>query len=290
MPEAFYLPDPSDQYRFESTELTRGGWSSDSQHAGLPAALLGHALETFHPRTGFQIGRMSVEILGPIPIEPLSVRTRVVRTGRSVELLEGVLAGGRGAVMTAQAWRFRLAEDPLDLPAEFVPTGQLRGPNTVAEQDSFLATHTTGFHAGIEFRFIAGSFATPGAGTCWIRLRYPVVAGTTPSPLERTLVAADSANGIGSVLDWSKPRIDSDYLFINTDLTVNLHRPPEGEWVCVDAVPLTQRHGIGLMDSALFDVTGPLGRATQTLFIGHRRGARPGNVIGPEASIRDLAG
>ena len=37
MPDSFYKPDGG---RFLSTELTRGPWDPDSQHAGPPAALL----------------------------------------------------------------------------------------------------------------------------------------------------------------------------------------------------------------------------------------------------------
>ena len=52
------------------------------------------------------------------------------------------------------------------------------------------------------------------------------------------LVAADSGNGVSAALDWR------EHLFINTDLTVHLLRPPEGEWVCLDAV--TYVDGVGL--------------------------------------------
>ncbi|MGK8485433.1 hypothetical protein [Nocardia asiatica] len=114
------------------------------------------------------------------------------------------------------------------------------------------------------YRFVSGSFAEPGPAVCWIRIKHPIVAGTDPSPLERTLAAADSGNGVSAVLDWSK------YLFINTDLTVTLHRQPVGEWVCLDAVTYPQPHGIGMAESALYDEKGPLGRSTQTLFLGTR--------------------
>ena len=66
-------------------------------------------------------------------------------------------------------------------------------------------------------------------------MRQPLVAGEEPTPLQRTLVAADVGNGISAVLDWRR------FVFINVDLTVHLERMPEGEWVCVDAVTLPQR-------------------------------------------------
>ena len=261
--ESFYVPDPSDPIRFESTELTRGPWSPDAQHAGPPSALLAHAVERCEPRPGFQIGRLAVEILGPVPLAPLTAQTRVARPGRSVELIEAQLSTDRGPVMRATAWRFKLAEPALDIDDAMVPTGSQPGPDQGVSSE-FPALQPIGFHTAIEYRFVKGSFLDPGPATCWIRLRYPIVAGTTPSPLERTMAAADSGNGISATLDWSK------YLFINTDLTVSLHRQPVGEWVCLDAVTHPQPHGIGLAESALYDETGPLGRATQTLLLGTR--------------------
>ena len=73
----------------------------------------------------------------------------------------------------------------------------------------------------------------------------PLVAGEEPTPLQRTLVAADVGNGISAVLDWRR------YLFINVDLSVHLERLPEGEWVCVDAVTLPQPSGVGTAESVL---------------------------------------
>lgn len=263
--ESFYVPDPGDPARFESTELTRGPWSPDAQHAGPPSALLAYALERCEPREGFQIGRVAVEILGPVPLAPLTVTTRVARPGRSVEMLEAQISAERGPVLQATAWRFKLSDPPLDLDPTIVPSGTVPGPESgQADETPFPSLHEIGFHTAIEYRFVRGSFVDNGPATCWIRLRHPIVAGTTPSPLERTMAAADSGNGVSATLDWER------YLFINTDLTVVLHRQPVGEWVCLDAVTLPQPHGIGLADAALYDETGPLGRSVQTLLVARR--------------------
>jgi acyl-CoA thioesterase len=91
-----------------------------------------------------------------------------------------------------------------------------------------------------------------------------LVAGERPTPLQRLLAAADTGNGISAALDWRK------YVFINVDLSVHIHRLPEGEWVCLDAVTLPERSGIGMADTRLFDERGALGRAVQTLLIAPR--------------------
>nr|MBA3262426.1 thioesterase family protein [Thermoleophilaceae bacterium] len=115
-----------------------------------------------------------------------------------------------------------------------------------------------------EFRFLAGGFTELGPATAWMRLRYPLVAGEQPAPLERVLAAADSGNGISGVLDFRR------HLFVNTDLTVTLSRPPVGEWICLDSTTHADASGSGMTDTALYDRRGRIGRATQALVIAER--------------------
>jgi hypothetical protein len=51
--------------------------------------LLGRELERCEARTEARIARVTFEIVRPIPIAGLRPAARVVRPGRSVELLEG---------------------------------------------------------------------------------------------------------------------------------------------------------------------------------------------------------
>ena len=55
------------------------------------------------------------------------------------------------------------------------------------------------------------------------------------------------------------------YVFVNPDLTINLLRPPRGEWICVDARTLLGPGGGGLAEARLFDTFGLVGRSTQSL-------------------------
>jgi hypothetical protein len=116
----------------------------------------------------------------------------------------------------------------------------------------------------MEYRFVSGGFLEPGPAVVWMRMRHPLVAGEEPTPLQRVFVAADSGNGVSAALDWRR------YLFINTDLSVHLHRMPEGEWVCLDAVTFPEPNGIGVADTALWDERGRIGRAAQTLMVRRR--------------------
>jgi Thioesterase-like superfamily len=117
----------------------------------------------------------------------------------------------------------------------------------------------------MDYRFVRGGFTVPGPAVAWMRMRVRLVDDEEPTPLERVLVAADSGNGVSSTLDWSR------FMFINVDLSVHLHRPMTGEWVCLDAITIPERSGIGIADTALYDERGPIGRADQTLLVDARR-------------------
>lgn len=259
--EAFYELDGE---RATPSELTRGPWDEDSQHAGPPAALLGHAMERLPmpADTPMRIGRVTYEILRPVPIAPLRLEARIERDGRRVQMLSASLHAGDDEVMRARAWRLR--EEAVELPAGLVPGPLPHRPADGVPGDFFPTGSEVGYHSAVEYRFVTGSFVEPGPATVWMRSRVPVVAGEEISPLGRVLVVADSGNGVSATLDWRR------FLFINVDLTVHLHRLPAGEWVCLDAVTLPEPDGVGFADAALFDERGPLGRSGQTLLVAAR--------------------
>ncbi|EFF89683.1 conserved hypothetical protein [Streptomyces sp. e14] len=53
----------------------------------------------------------------------------------------------------------------------------------------------------------------------------------------------------------------------NVDLTVHLHRRPEGGWTGLDTTVVFGPSGQGLTSTVLHDVRGPVGRAEQILTV-----------------------
>jgi hypothetical protein len=278
MADAFYSGS-GDQ--FEPSELTRGPWDPGSQHAGPPSALIARAIEGLPSDEPRQVGRITFEILRPVPIAPLRVDAEIVRPGRRVEMVEARLFDDEGDMVRARGWRLRTGDEEVPpaltsaggdggegLGASVLRPGYAPPPPAEAEPRSFFETgEDVGYHTAMEYRFTSGEFLTPGPAVVWMRMRYPLVAGEEPTALQRVLAAADSGNGVSATLDWSK------WLFINVDLTVHLQRMPAGEWVCLDAITIPEPNGIGIADTALYDEDGPIGRACQTLLVGQREGA-----------------
>jgi hypothetical protein len=256
MTDAFYHPDGD---WFVASELTRGPWDPGSQHAGPPSALLARAMESCGDPDGVQVGRITMEIVRPVPIGRLRARGRVVRPGRSVELIEGTLEGEKGEVIRALAWRLRT--QPVELTPEPPADPPPPGPQHGEDAPFFETGQDVGYHTAMDYRFVRGSFIDSGPATVWMRMRQPLVDGEQPTPLQRVLVAADSGNGVSAALDVRR------YLFVNTDLSVHLLRMPEGDWVCLEACTYPERNGVGLADTALYDQRGRIGRAAQTLLV-----------------------
>ena len=259
MVEAFYAPDGDG---FVASDLTRGPWDEQSQHAGPPCALLGRALDLSGAIEAAQLVRVTYEIVRPVPIARLETRTEIVRPGRNVELIEGELLHEGEPVVRARAWRIRTADVEIDRAAP--EPAAIPGPGTAATQAFFPVPWDVGYHTAMEVRFVEGGFVEPGPARAWMRMRVPLIDGEKVAQRDRVLVAADSGNGVSAPLDYRR------YIFINTDLTVNLRRLPEGEWVCLDAVTYPERTGIGLSDTALHDERGMIGRATQALLVAER--------------------
>jgi hypothetical protein len=179
-----------------------------------------------------------------------------------VQVVEARLRDG-GGVELSRATALLIREASLTIP----DGGPGRLPPPLPDRAPPMAgPDEPAFHlTGMEMRFAAGRFEQPGPSTVWMRLRRPVVAGEEPSPLMRVAAAADFGNGVSAPLDWN------NYLFINPDLTIHLHRPAEGEWICLEARTDIDPGGRGLAQSALFDGRGAIGRSLQSLLVEARR-------------------
>jgi len=261
-------PPPSSAYvalesgAFVSTDLTRGPWHPDHQHGGPPIALVARCIERAAAALELtHIARLTANLLRPVPIAELAVEVQTDYAGRNVAHFSAQLnAGGKEvARFTAVAQR----EAGLALPAELPGHPLPQAPRSLEQSPPapfLFSSKTTGYHDLIEGRIAEGvSFRGPSA--VWFRLRHPLVAGEAPSPLARVAVAADSGNGISAILDFHR------YIFVNSDLTINLLRKARGEWICIDARTLLGPDGGGLAEARIFDTEGLIGRSTQSLAI-----------------------
>jgi hypothetical protein len=259
MSDAVFIPRGSG---FLATELARGPWDPNAQHGGAPAALLMREFERLPAPDGLVMARVTYELLRPVPLGELRVEAQVARPGRRAQLLEASIRDPAGTeFVRARGLQIRRAEAVRFTTHSPPPVGPEHGEELPMPFERPVSP-TFGPEA-IEIRIVRGSFGG-GPATAWFRLKVPLVAGERPTSLQLLAAAGDFGNGISAVLPWR------DHVFINPDLTLHIERPPEGEWICLDAETRIPAGGIGLAESVLYDARGRVGRALQALLIARR--------------------
>ena len=256
--EPFYVADGD---RFVATVSTRGPWSPNHQHGGPPAALCVRALEHLTP-SGAMLTRLTFDFLRPVPIAPLTVIAEVVRAGAKVQRLRAVARDDAGTdLVHVTALSIRTSDA---LAQSLVEAGEPPPPPDTGDPFTFpFFPEPNGYHHAVEGRIARGVWGE-GPMAIWFRPRVPLVAGESPTPLQRLVIVADSASGVGVVLDKDR------HSWVNADLTLVLHRAPAGEWMCLDAATTAETHGVGMTRARLWDTDGPVGISLQSLVVESR--------------------
>jgi hypothetical protein len=250
--------EPAGPDTFAATTSTTGPWSTAAQHGGPPSALAARVMEAWAPAPGQRLASVAVDILRPVPVGKLTARTRTVRPGRRVALVETVLEADGQEVLHARGWKIEIAVDP-------VPATPAAVPPPIPAEAGPIGMAWEGYGTAMEWRFVSGGGITvPGPAAAWVRPTIPLLPGEEMSPMSRALLVADSGNGLSAMLDVRA------FMFINVDLNVMLHRDPEGEWLLMDAVTAIGPGGTGVATSTLSDLAGPVGRGAQALLVAPR--------------------
>ncbi|WP_031470435.1 thioesterase family protein [Sciscionella sediminilitoris] len=246
-----------DENRFAAQWETTGPWTEGAQHLGPPSALMTRALEAVPGELDARIASITVDILGPVPVGELTVSASLDRPGRSVELLSAHLSAGDRVVARATAWRI-IASD-----SEAVRTSTVAplAPVEQSVESPMPEGWGRGYIDAMEWRSLTGGFGEPGPAALWVRQRIPLVDEEEPSPLQRLMTVADSGSGASNML---RP---DQWWFINTALTVHIHREPDGEWIGLDASTTIGPGGLGTARSELHDVHGHVAGGSQPLMI-----------------------
>jgi hypothetical protein len=258
LPASLYVPTGDG---FEATALTIGPWDAGFQHAGPPAALLLREAERAGGIEGGQTVRLAFDIFAPVPVGPVQVRASVVRPGRRIELVESVLtAADERPLMRLSAWRMRTRPEGAAEPEAAAHPAAAGWQDSRPEVAAFF-TEDVAYHRALEWRFATGSFNAPGPASAWTRPECELVAGEPMTPLQHLLVMTDAASGISAELDWSSAT------FANVDLVLSLHRPPQGDWLDMDALTTLGGTGAAQCFAVLFDGKGAFGRSAASLFV-----------------------
>ncbi|MHA3024665.1 thioesterase family protein [Mycobacterium sp. BMJ-28] len=270
MTDAYYeLVDDADPAgeRFHASDHVISTWGAEMQNAAPVSALLVRSLERCAPRADARLSRVVVDLLGPVPVAgPLWLRAEVTRAGTKIELVTAeMLALGPGGtprpVAEARAWRFQ-EHDTSGL--VFTPTAPLV-PRTATYPRPVNPDLGPTYIDTLDWHWVNDVLNSVPA-ECWVRSKVDLVKGEAASALQRLFCVADIANGMGSRMDLTT------WTFLNTDLTVHIHRVPDGDWFGIRAETSYGADGVGTSVGTLFDESGPIAAIQQAQLVRKRPG------------------
>jgi acyl-coenzyme A thioesterase PaaI-like protein len=255
-------------HTFRATEHTGGAWDRETQHIAPALGLLAHEVEHdlgVRRSDGLVLTRLGYDILGTVPIAEVDIAVEVLRTGRTVELVEAVLEHAGRPVVRLRAWLMEQRDT-----AAVAGTGHHRPPPpdelepwdpTTVWRGGFIAT------AEVRRRQVE-----PGRAMVWVRTTQPLLDGEQVSRAAAVAGLLDIANGM------TVRAAPEEVAFPNVDLTAHFVRPPVEGWLGLDTTVTFGADGVGLTTSVVHDEHGPIGTSAQCLTV------RPANAHRGSAS------
>jgi hypothetical protein len=247
---------------FESTDLTRSNWDPQIQHGSPPLALMTKMIEELSDRTGatgLRIGRVSMDILGAIPVAPVRVRAWVERPGSRIALLAAEMVAARPsgadrAVARTSAWLLATS-DTADVATDRYP------PLVEGEADPIPHSWegAPGYLEAISWRTQRDD--DNGSAVAWMSPLAHLVDAEEMTQTQRLALVVDCANGAGAALD------PAAFVFMNTDTAMHLHRIPVGNDFALRARGSIGPDGIGVTTADIFDRQGFIGTCAQMLLV-----------------------
>lgn len=250
------------QNLFSPTPVAASPWHPSMLHGGAVSALFGLLMDeqvAIWPE--FMVNRLTMNLLRPVPMEPLESRCVWLREGGRLRVLAvELLAQGR---LVARAEALMQKVTPVVLP-DYAPRPEPApaGPAGLPEfgiQSLLNAKDQSippGFHTRVEVREVT-PWDEQGATTAWVRVPVEIVPGVSTTPLMRAAMVSDLGNGTGQL------SLGPGVGCINADITLALFRYPRSEWLCLASQAVMTEAGCGVVHTRLYDEQGAIGHVLQ---------------------------
>lgn len=253
----------TDDQVFESTDYTRSNWDPAIQHGSPPLALMTKLIEESAGESPMRIGRVSMDILGAIPVAPVRVRAWVDRPGSRICLMAAEMVAARSSdgpdrvVARASAWLLATSDTTDVATDRFSP---------LVEGEADPVPHSWegagGYLEAVSWRRQVA--LDSGSPVVWMSPLAHLVDAEEMTQIQRLALVVDCANGAGAAID------PSAFVFMNTDTAMHLHRVPVGNDFALRARGSVGPDGIGVTTAEIFDRQGFIGTCAQTLLIQRR--------------------
>ncbi|MET0183366.1 MAG: acyl-CoA thioesterase domain-containing protein [Caulobacterales bacterium] len=227
-------------------DIARGFWGQETLHARVAIGLLAREIERAHGAANFTPARLTVDLFRMPSLAPATVETRLVRDGARIKLVEADFLSGGVLSARATCQLLRHGEPPTQ-PVWTPPKWDAPLPDDIPIPDD-----PTPIRGMWELRPIPFKQSDRSPRRAWLREIRPLVDNEPHSPFTRI------ATGIDYTSPFSNRHADG-LDFINSDVTLYLHRAPIGEWIGYELADHQDDAGVAIGHCALYDVSGRVG-------------------------------
>lgn len=245
--EAFFIRDGD---WLVPTERALGPWTAGALHGRVVIGILGAEIERQHGDAAYMPARLTVDLYRAPSLAPLKVETRLARDGHRIKVVDAELIseGRSGGRATCQLLR-RTVNPPGQTWTG--PTWDVPPPEALPDPTDLLGT-MQGMWA---VRRITGALREAAQRRVWLRELRALVQGEALTPFARVAAGVDYASPMAH-------NSDQGLGFINSDVTLYLHRLPQGEWIGYESVSHEASEGVAVGHCDLYDVQGRIGWAS----------------------------
>ena len=235
---------------FQPMPVCAGPWDPKSLHGRVVAGLLAYEIERNHGGDDFQPARLTVDLYRLPDFSVAEVSSTRVRDGRRIRVVDAEFVSNGVSVGRASCQLLRRSESP----AGNVWT---RGNWDVPHPADIEPPQADAMGGMWATRPIDGAMGSIGARRTWISEVRALVAGTPITPWQRVALAADFTSPFAN-------SGDAGLSFINTDITLYLHKLPATEWIGFEVVNHGSTQGVAIAECYLYDEQGPIGSSSVT--------------------------
>ncbi len=245
--EPFFTRDGA---RFVPTSVSRGPWDPKSLHGRVVIGLLGREIERLVTDPAFMPARLTVDMYRLPDLSPVEVTTTVVRDGGRIKVVDAEFFSAGVSMARATAQLLRRTENP-DGATWSPPNWDAPPPDSIPDPED----RRGGMGGMWRTKPVAGGFGQPGRRKIWMSEVRELIGGEPLTPFARVAVAADFASPFAN-------SSDKGLGYINSDVTLYLHRLPATEWVGFEVVNHQATDGVAIGECFLYDEEGPIGAST----------------------------
>jgi len=244
---------------YQATEACIGPWDPKSLHGAVIVALLAFEIEQQHVTDDYMPARLTVDMHRLPDFSPIQVKTHLVRDAYRIKVVDAEFFSDDISMARATCQLLRKTENS--------PHKVWSPPNwDVPQPDEIpMPEGDTPFKGSSRnVRPISGSMGSFGQKRMWMSEQRNLVDDIPITPWIQAALLADFTNPFANSGEGGLG-------YINSDVTLYLHRLPVSEWLGMEVINHQATDGVAIAECYIYDIQGSIGSSSVTGLAQQRR-------------------